>query len=109
MGNLFSTGKSAAKRQAKAMERQLEADRLRFAQEQSRLAEERAAAEKRMQEQQQQQAARENSAKLQSQIAEENRLRETDSVADITTDIETGTGSNRKKRKPLELSSVLGI
>lgn len=109
MGGLFKSGKSAAKRQANLMAKQLEEDRRQFELEQARLAEERAAAEKRMQEQQLQQAARDNASKLQAQLAEENRLREVDSVADITTDVEMSTGSDRKKRKPLELSSVLGI
>lgn len=109
MGGIFKSGKSAAKRQANLLAKQLEEDRRQFELEQARLAEERAAAEKRMQEQQTQQAARDNAAKLQAQLAEENRLRESDSVADITTEVEMDTGTNRKKRKPLELSSVLGI
>ena len=109
MGKLFSSGKSAAKRQAKAMEAQMEQDRQQFEAEQVRLAGEREAADLKHQEMMQKQDAQSNAAKLQAQIAEENRTRQADEVAEVVTDTEPTDTSGKRKRKPLELSQILGI
>ena len=109
MGKMFSSGKSAAKRQAKAMEAQMEQDRLQFEAEQARLAQEREAADIKHQEMIQKQEAQSNAAKLQAQIAEDNRTRGEDEVADVTTDFDTESSSTKRKRKPMELSQILGI
>lgn len=109
MGGLFKSGKSAAKRQAELMRKQMEQDKRQFEMEQARLAEERKIADAKHQQMLAQQEAQSNAAKLQAQIAEDNRNRQTDEVAEVTTDYEPVGVNRNKKRKPLELSSVLGI
>lgn len=109
MGGLVSSGKSAAKRQAEAMRKQMEQDKQQFEMEQARLAEERSIADAQHQQMMAKQESQANATKLQAQIAEDNRNRQTDEVAEVTTDFEVGGENRNKKRKPLELTTVLGL
>lgn len=110
MGSLFSTGRSAAKRQAKAMEKQLELDRQRFEQMQQEMEMQRAQAAEEHERQMAEQRAREQASKLQSQLAEEARVRAEDEVADVAPSFEDDDPDGRRRqRRPLNLSAVLGI
>lgn len=108
MGGIFSSGKSAAKRQAEAMRQQMEQDRQQFEQEQARLAQEREAADAQHQSMLAEQRAKENAAKLQAQLQEQNKISAEDDVAEVLPDL-NDTGTKKRKRKDLDLSSVLGI
>lgn len=85
-------------------------DRRRWEAQQKQFEQERLESEQRFKDQQAEQRAKDNAAKLQAQLAEEARVSATDEV----TDIYTGPGDeeltdNRRKRRPLELSALLGI
>lgn len=110
MGGLFSSGKSAARRQAKQLERQMELDRQRFEQQQAELQRQRAEAEAENQRRQAEQRAREQAGKLQAQLAEEQRTRAEDEVTDVVTgDIEEDFTGRKRRRRPLDLSEMLGL
>ena len=110
MGSLFSSGRSAAKRQAKAMERQMQQDQRNFELQQQQLEQDRAAAAAEHEQLMAEQRAKEQAAKLQAQLAEDARTSAEDEVVEIApADDELGNTTDRRKRRPLELTAMLGL
>ena len=111
MGNIFSSGRSAAKRQAKAMERQMEQDRRQFEAQQAALEQEREQAAALHEQQMAEQRAKEQASKLQAQLAEDARVKAEDEITDVapSVDLDNDDFFKRRGRRPLNLSAMLGL
>lgn len=108
IGNLFSSGKSAAKRQADIMRKEMEQSRRQHEAEMAALERSRQEAAARHEAEMAKQQARQNAADLQRRLAEEMQIRKEDDVVDIAPVEDVGTEDTKRKRKPLSLTDLLG-